>query len=414
MRFTREKANKSFLVLSWALYDLANQFFALNVVSLYFPRWLTIEKKSPEILYGLSFGVSMFLIAICAPILGAISDMGARRKEFLIYFTLLSVVFTMALGLAPNVFLGLVFFAIANFGCQGAVVFYNALMVDVAPRNKIGFVSGVGRMFGYIGAILALYFTKPVILKAGYQATFVLTGIFFLIFSLPCMIFIKERQSKERVSLRYLLGKERLQEIFKRLRSTISGSYKFRELRNFLKAAFFALCAVNAIILFMSVYAGKVFHLKEAQIIDLIAFSAIFAILGSIVSGFISDIIGYRRSLIGVFFLWIICFLGAVFLKPPFHWFIGALAGISLGSTWVISRALVVKLVPEEKIGEAFGLFNMVGYLSGIIGPLFWGGILLCFSSLGDVRYRLACFSLSLFVGIGCIFLLRARKEKVL
>jgi len=400
-----------FLILSWALYDLANQFFALNVVSLYFPRWLTVEKKYPEILYSVAFGGSMLLIAVCAPILGAISDMRGNRKSFLIYFTLISIVFTMALGLSPNVFLALLFFAIANFGCQGAVIFYNALMVKVAPRSRIGFVSGLGRMFGYTGAILALYLTKPVILNVGYKATFFLTAVLFLIFSLPCMIFIKEEPSKEKMGLGYFLDRQRLSQIFRRLRLTLFDSYKFAELKNFLVAAFFGLCVVNAIILFMSVYVGNVFGLGESQIINLIAFSTIFAIVGSLVSGVISDMIGYRRSLIGVFFLWGICLLGAGLLRSPFHWLIGALAGISLGSTWVISRALVVKLAPKEKIGEVFGLFNMMGYVSGIIGPFLWGLILLYLSPLGVVRYRLACLSSILFIAIGAIFLLRIPKE---
>lgn len=402
---------KIFLILSWALYDTANQFFALNVVSLYFPRWLTLEKNSPEILYSLSFGISVLFVALFAPVLGAISDVGGRRRGFLVYFTLLSVVFTMALGISPNIFLALLFFAIANFGCQGAVVFYNALMVEVAPSSRIGLVSGLGRMFGYAGAILALYFTKPVILKMGYGATFMATGILFLIFSLPCMIFVKEKLPQEKIAIADFLTKEKLKEIFTRLKQTLFDTYKFTALRNFLKAAFFGLCVVNSIILFMSIYISKVFMLGEAEIINLIAFSTVFAILGSIVSGFLSDILGHMRSLIGVFFLWIICLLGASFLNPPFHWLIGALVGVALGATWVISRALVIKLVPQGRIGEAFGLFNLVGYASGIVGPIFWGLILLFFSPLGVARYRLACLSSIIFIAVGAIFLFRLRRS---
>lgn len=411
MSFTRGNIKGAFLILSWSLYDTANQFFALNVVSLYFPRWLTIEKSYPEILYSLAFGVSILLVAICAPILGAISDVKGRRKEFLAYFTFISIIFTMALGLSSNIFLSLVFFAIANFGCQGAVVFYNSLLVNVAPPRRIGFISGIGRMFGYTGAILALYFTKPVILNMGYEATFFITGIFFLIFSLPCIIFVKEERAEDRIGLGYFLAKERILQIFDRLRSTLFDSYRFGELRNFFKAAFFGLCVVNALILFMSIYVGEVFGLGESEIIDLIAFSTIFAILGSIFSGFISDIVGYKKSLLGVFVLWAICLLGGALLNPPFHWLIGALAGASLGATWVISRALVIKLVPKKKIGEAFGLFNLVSYLSGIMGPLFWGGILFYFSQLGPMRYRVASLCSILFIAIGSIFLLKIKNS---
>ncbi|MGB3081640.1 MAG: MFS transporter, partial [Candidatus Omnitrophota bacterium] len=161
IRLGGEKEKKGFLMLSWATYDLANQFFALNIVSLYFPRWINIERNQPEIFYGLAFGVSMFLVAIFAPFLGAISDAKNKRRVFLIFFTLLSIIFTMSLSLPVSIFLALVFFAIANFGCQVAIIFYNALMIRVTPKGRIGFVSGLGRMFGYTGAILALYLTKP-------------------------------------------------------------------------------------------------------------------------------------------------------------------------------------------------------------------------------------------------------------
>ncbi len=411
MKFSKRNLKSVFLVLSWALYDLANQFFALNVVSLYFPRWLTLEKGLPEIFYSISIGKYMILVGICAPILGAISDMRGRHKDFLIYFTLISIVFTMSLSLCSNIFLALAFFVVANFGCQGAIVFYNALMTEVAPQKKIGFVSGLGRMFGYSGAILALYFTKPIVLKAGYQATFFVTGILFLIFSLPCMIFIKERSPKKEIGLAYFLKKERLLQIFNRLKTTLFDTYRFPALSNFLKAAFFALCAVNALILFMSIYASKAFGLTELEVINLIAFSTIFAVLGSLFSGFISDYIGYRRSLGGVFFLWVVCLLLGGLLHRPFQYLIGALVGISLGSTWTVSRALVIKLVPQKKVGEVFGLFNMVSYASGIVGPLFWGLIVLYFSFLGEWAHRLACLSFILFIGVGFIFLMRMGKE---
>ncbi len=409
MKSGPNKIKKGFLILSWALYDTANQFFALNIVSLYFPRWLTIEKNSPEIFYSLSFGVSIFLVAICAPILGIISDMSGKRKVFLTFFTFLSIIFTMALGLASNVFLALIFFAIANLGCQAAVIFYNALMVNVAPQNKIGLISGLGRMFGYGGAILALYITKPIILNIGYQATFLFTGVLFLIFSLPCIIFIKEDPAKRRESLGAFLKKGTLLKIFGKLKKTLFENSELRELRNFLKAAFFVLCVVNTIILFMSVYITKVFGLGESEIIDLIALSTIFAIIGSIFSGFISDIIGYKRSLLGVFFLWALCLLGGGLLNSPFHWIIGSLVGLSLGAIWVISRAMIIKLVPQEKIGEVFGLFNLVSYFSGMVGPLFWGLMLLYLSSLGAVGYRITCISFSLFIAVGFIFLLRIK-----
>ncbi|MFC1643882.1 MFS transporter [Candidatus Omnitrophota bacterium] len=405
------KAVRGISVISWALYDLANQFFALIIVSLYFPRWISLEKGVPEIFYSLAFGVSMFLVAVSAPVLGAVADAKQKRKAFLVYFTLLSVVFTISLSLPVNVFWALVFFAIANVGCQGAIVFYNALMVDVAPRGRAGLVSGLGRMFGYTGAILALYLTKPVILNAGYRATFLITGILFFIFSLPCIIFVKETRHEESPgAARFLEGKG-FAEVYKKLREMFISICEIEGFQDFLKASFFALCAVNTIILFMFVYAAKVFGLGEERLINLVAFSALFAIGGSLIAGFVSDLGGYRRSLMGVFFLWGVCIIGGALLSLRFVLVLGALAGLSLGSTWVVLRALVVRIVPEEMMGKAFGLFNLVNYLSAIVGPVFWGLILLYLSRLGEWGYRMAFFSLILFIITGIVFLFKMGKK---
>lgn len=412
MKLNKEKINNSFLILSWAMYDLSNQFFALNIVSLYFVRWLTLEKQKPEIFYSLTFGISTFFVAIFGVILGAISDITQRRRPFLVYLTLISIIFTMLLG-RDNIFLGLLFFAIANFGCQTAIVFYNAMMVNISPGNKIGLVSGIGKMFGYSGAILALYIFKPIVLKSGYQATFLPTGILFLIFSLPCMFLIKDKSSKIKIDLIGFLKKDKIKGIFKTLKASAFGAQSFPGLLDFLKATFFGLCAVNAIILFMSVYATRVFGLDEAQVIDLITFSTFFAMAGSIFSGFISDYLGHKRCLVAVFMLWVICFLGGTFAKDiHFYWFIGAVTGVALGSTWVIGRALAIRLVPQEKIGEIFGLYNLVGYISAIAGAIFWGLILLILAPYGEWGYRVALLSLILFMGLGLIFLLRLPDKK--
>lgn len=403
------RSKGSLLIFSWALYDLANQFFALNMVSFYFPRWLTVVKQAPEIFYSLAFGTSMVFVALLAPILGSIADIKRTHRTFLVYFTFISVIFTMGLGWAPHILVALVFFAIANVGCQVAVVFYNALMVKVASRERIGLVSGLGRMFGYSGAILALVLTKPVILNMGYQPTFFLTGLLFLIFSLPCLIFVKDNGPRGSEAAGHIFKKDVVLQTVKKLKTTILDRHKFAELKNFLKAAFFGLCVVNTIILFMSVYATKMFGLTEIQVMHLIAFSTIFAILGSISSGLISDKIGYKKSLVGVFVLWGICLTIATFCGSPLRWLVGAVAGVSLGATWVISRALVIRIVPKEQIGEAFGLFSLVSYISAIVGPLYLGLILLYLSRFGEWGYRLAYFSLNIFIVIALLFLLRVK-----
>ncbi len=410
--FNKEKLKKGALIFAWASYDLANQFFVLNIVSLYFVRWLILEKGVSEIFYSISFAISTFFVAISTPVLGVISDKLDKRRPFLIYLTLLSIIFTMILGISENILLSLFIFGIANFGCQAAIIFYNALMLNIAPKNKIGLISGFGKMLGYCGALLALYLIKPIVLKSGYQATFFPTGILFLIFALPCLIFIKDKEGKKNINFFSFFRKDKIVGIFKALKTTALDSHKFPGLSNFLKASFFGLCVVTVIMLFMSVYATKAFKLNEVQIINLITFSTFFAIIGSITSGYISDRIGARTTFLSIFILWGICLVAGTFVKSrDLYWLLGSLVGIALGSTWVVSRALVIQLVPAEKIAEVFGLFNLIGYFSGIVGALFFGLILFFLSPLGEIGYRIALFSLNIFLLLGFIFLLRIPKN---
>ncbi|MCM8758032.1 MAG: MFS transporter [Candidatus Omnitrophica bacterium] len=402
---------KKLLILAWALYDLANQFFAVNIVSLYFVRWITIERNVAEIFYSIFYSISTFLVAVSSPILGGISDFSQRRKPFLVYLTLLSIIFTLLLSSTDNVFLALIFFAIANFGCQTAVIFYNAIMVEFADSKDITVISGIGRAFGYIGAILAIYLVKDPIIDYGYRFGFLLTAILFLVFSLPCLLFIKD-SSKENIDFFSFFKKERIISVFKRIRQLFNHCRKNPYLANFLKASFLGLCVVNAVIVFMSVYASRVFGLNEDELSKLIVFSTLFAILGSFSSGYLCKYLGYRRSLIIIFFLWMVSLVAASLIRTKtLFWLIGALVGLSLSSSWVISRAFLVKVSKKEDIGEIFGLFNFIGYLSTILGSLFLGISFLILIIFKEYGYRLSIFNLNIFLVFGLIFLLRLPKD---
>ena len=406
----KEKIKEKSLIFAWGLYDLANQVFALNIVSLYFVRWIIIDKQTPELFYGISFGFSLVLVACLAPFLGSISDLMHRRRFFLVLFTLLSIIFTIGLGLNESVFWGLIFFAIANFGCQAAIIFYNALLINIAPSDKVGLISGIGRMLGYCGAVLGLLIVHPIVQESGRHAAFIPSGLLFFIFALPCMLLIKDKKSNQTLSILSFFKKDKVKLFFKQFLKNNLDLVKSTNLSNFLKATFFCLCVVNIIIVFMSVYVTRVFGLTESQIFNLILFSTIFAIAGSFFSGYISDRIGYKRSLVIVFPLWGICLLfGALARNTLFYWFIGPVVGVALGATWVVSRALVIHIVPADKIGQVFGLFFLISLLSSAAGVFFWSGLLWFLSPLGALGYRLALISLFVFLLPGFVYARRIR-----
>jgi MFS transporter, UMF1 family len=400
-------------VVSWALYDLANQFFSVNVVSLYFIRWLTFDKQCPEFFYSLAFGVSTFLVAILSPLLGSYADTTHTNRALLIVTTLIAVAGTVLLGCVESPAAALVVFGIANFGCQQAVVFYNTLLKSVAAGYRIGFISGFGRMLGYSGALLALWIAKPFVITNGYHAVFIPTGILFLLFALPCMIFVKEAEpaGEECTSRkRQVFDRALLRDQFRALREMIVEK-KNTSLSLFLKASFFGLCGVNVVILFMSVYVTRVFGFNERDLINVMAFATLFAIVGSLLSGYVSDRVGHLRIFHGVLISWIVLFIAAGCVRQVFfYWIIAACVGVTLGATWVVARALVVKLAPADGLGRAFGVFNLVSYLSATVGALYWGGALLIVGRMGAAGYRIALMSLAVFTAIGLTYLVKIRK----
>ncbi|MFH1664933.1 MAG: MFS transporter [Candidatus Omnitrophota bacterium] len=393
--------NKKLTIFSWAMYDFANTIFAMNVVSLYFALWVTVDMKSEDILYSWVLSGSMLLAALFSPIMGAVSDRLGRRIPFLMFFTLICCAFTALIGLTNKLGLGLLFFAIANFCYQIAAVFYNALLPQISDKDKIGRVSGFGVGLGYCGTIAGLLLVRPFVLKYGRQAAFIPTAIFFLLFSLPCFLFVKDQSVRRTDKFRF-----RIIDSFRKAKETLTHIKKYPELFSFFIAAFMALNAINTVIVFASVYAKKVIGFTDAEIVTFYIASTVFAIFGSVASGFITDRFGSKRILNIVLGLWCITILlSAISFAKTAFWVVGPLAGMCLGATWTSARALIVDLSPPQMVGEVFGFYGLVGKSASIAGPLIWGSTVWAFAFLGVLKYRLAIFSLLIFLGLGIIML---------
>jgi len=398
------KINRKLTIFSWSMYDFANTIFAMNVISLYFALWVTVDMKGEDILYSWALSGSMLLAAVCSPIMGAISDRLEKRIPFLIFFTLICCVFTALIGLTNKLFLGLLLFAIANFCYQIAAIFYNTLLPQISNKGQIGRVSGYGTGLGYCGTITGLLLVRPFVLRYGRQAAFIPTAILFLLFSLPCFLFVKDQFSAKQKG-RGKFG-IRIVDSFRKVKETLIHIREYPGLFNFLIAVFIALNAVNTLIVFMSVYTKKVIGFTNSEIITFYIVSTVFAILGSFVTGFITDRFGSKRTLSIVLGLWCISILlVAISFNKIVFWVVGPLVGICLGATWTSARALVVDLSPPQMVGEVFGFYGLVGKSASIIGPLIWGLCAWAFGFLGILKYRLAILSLLPFLVLGFIIL---------
>ena len=179
-------------IVSWAFYDFANTIFSMNVISLYFALWVTVDHGGQDIFYSIALSGSMLAVAISAPVLGTISDQTGRRRLPLIFLTTISVLATALIGEASQLWMGLLLFVIANYCYQSALVFYNGMLPSVALQSNVGVVSGYGVAFGYMGSIAGLLLVEPFVEDGGRSAAFLPTAALFLIFAIPCFLFVKD------------------------------------------------------------------------------------------------------------------------------------------------------------------------------------------------------------------------------
>ncbi|MGD9153171.1 MAG: MFS transporter [Gammaproteobacteria bacterium] len=404
------KVSKGLIVFSWSMYDFANTIFAMNVITLYFALWVAIDMRGEDLLYGSFLSFSMLLSAVTAPILGAISDRVGKRMPFLIFFTVLCCMFTALIGLINQLFVGLVLFALANYCFQTADIFYNSLLPQVSGAGKVGRVSGYGTGLGYCGTIAGLVLVSPFVIKFGRQAAFVPTGVLFLIFALPCFLFVKDNFISPKAQFTdgwwVIISKS-----FNKIKNTIVNFKNYPGLLNFLLAIFISFNAINTTFVFMSIYTKKVIGFGDVEIISFYVISSVFAIFGAFAAGFITDRLGAKRTLLGVLVLWCIAlFVGAIAFNKMIFWIIGPMVGINLGSTWTSARALAVKLAPKEMVGEVFGFYGLMGKTASILGPLVWGISVYLFGFLGIIKYRIAVLILLGFLLLGLVVLWKGVK----
>jgi len=390
---------------SWALYDFANTIYSMNVVSLYFALWVTLDQGGEDIHYSLALSSSMLAVALSVPIFGAMSDQTGKRRGPLILLTLICVAATGAIGYADRLAAGLLLFILANYCYNASLVFYNGQLPSVSRGSHVGMVSGIGVSLGYLGAIGGLLMVKPFAEAGGRPAAFLPTAAMFLLFSIPCFIFVRD------VPLA-APGPLRPGEVFRSLGKTLTHLRQYRFLFRFIIIHFLILDVVNTIIAFMSVYASRVIGFSDAQINSFLVTSTTGAMVGSLIIGWGVKRFGSLRSYLLVLALWFTALLLTVISQTEWlFWCVGPIAGMGMGGVWVVSRAILIELSPPGKVGEFFGFYGMAGKFASILGPLLWGGIVWALQTTVTFKYRAAVFSLLVLATLAIVLFRSLKKD---
>jgi UMF1 family MFS transporter len=370
-------------VVSWVLYDLANTIFSMGVVSAYFSVWVRDEvgPKRVDSVYGTITAISMAIIFFSSPLLGAMTDRARRRMPFLIVSTVICVVFTALLARA-GFYLTALFFVIANVAYQAGLQFYDAMLPEVSHEGNRGKISGIGVGVGYLGSYIAIGLGMNFAFGSDDKPfLFLMIAIAFLLFALPCFIFVKERGNpnpREVFSLKMV--RESTGETIRTIRS---GS-EYPGLVRFLVGRVFYADPINTVITIMLLYTINVAehsgltHQRAEETGKMIMMIAItFAVIGGFVWGWLVDRWGPKRTLNYVLYLWMAVFLlaasiGILSLPLVVLYVVACAAGVGLGGIWAADRPYMLRLTPPDRIGEFYGLYGMVGRFSNITGPLIW------------------------------------------
>ncbi|HEV2127332.1 MAG TPA: MFS transporter [Thermomicrobiales bacterium] len=399
-------------VVSWALYDLGNTTFSLAIVSLHFPLWVVNDRGGTDAHFTLAVSLSMLLMFLAAPVLGALSDQASRRKPFLVTATLICVSFTALLG-TGSIWLSLAFFVVANFAYQAGLLFYDTLLPSVATRENRGRISGFGVAVGYIGSIIAILTALAILGVGGTDArvwVFRVTAVLFLLFALPLFRFVRERERP--VSSAIDLGAAR--QAIRTALGAVASLRQRRDLRNFLLAHLLYADAANTAIAVLGIYATNEVGFSDEQAQMVLLVGIVGAITGGLTIGHVADRIGPRDTLLGVLGMWLVSLtlvatIAWLDLSEAVFWPVAVLVGIALGGLWSADRPLMLQLIPAGRLGEYYGLYSMVGRFAAMLGPLLWAVVV---DGVGWGRPT-AVAGLAVFIAVAIVLLSRVDNRPV-
>jgi len=402
-------------VLAWSFYDFANQPFTTIIVtfiySAFFVKVIAPNEQIGTTMWANSIALSAIIVAVISPILGAIADNGGFRKFFLIVFTWICAIFSIALYFpeAGEVYFALSLFVIANVAFEMGSVFCNSYLPDLSNNENSGSVSGFAWGLGFVGGLLALFLSlflfdinNPVDLRK----INILVGIWFLIFSIPTFLFVKDRKKEK-------LKKSHFIDSFSSIKKTFKSVTEYQLISQFLIARLFFNDGLITIFALGGIYAVGTLDFTFEEVMQLGIVLNIAAGFGAFIFGYIEDKIGVKKVInISLFVLIAATLIAYIAPETQFpkkmFWFAGVLIGLMVGPNQSCCRSLMARLTPKEKQNEFFGFFAFTGKATAFLGPLLFGLVTSYYSS------QEALWVVIIFFIIGLVLFNRITFKKVI
>ncbi|MBL6957544.1 MAG: MFS transporter [Rhodospirillales bacterium] len=403
-------------LLAWCLYDWANSAFPTVITTFVFAAYFTKAVAADAVagteLWGYAMSLSALCVALLSPVFGAVADHAGRRKPWIAFFTLICIGASMMLfGTRPqpsDILWALLWVAIANFGFETAMVFYNAMLPDIVVHSRLGRLSGWGWGLGYLGGLACLvvalvFFVQPETPLFGLdketaqhvRATGPLVAAWMALFALPLFLWTPDTPRRD-LSLAQATRRG-----LATLADTLRNIRQYRDIVRFLIARMIYTDGLNTLFAFGGIYAAGTFGMSFEDLIIFGIGMNVTAGLGAALFAWVDDRIGPKRTIIISVAALIV--LGAIILviqSVTLFWVVGLSLGIFVGPAQAASRSMMAHMAPPDLRTEMFGLYALSGKATAFLGPALLGFVAATFDSQ---RAGMATIVVFFAVGLGLL-----------
>lgn len=416
---------------SWIMYDWANSIYATNIMAALFPIYFAmVATDTGDRFYGYAVSLANLLVAVLAPLLGAIGDYKGMKKKLFIGFLVVGLVFTATMAIFDNWQLMLIGFVISRIGFSGSILFYDSFLTDVTTPDRMDRVSAWGYAMGYIGGSTIPFLISIAILflmnmsVLGMKISILIVVVWWALFSIPFLINVKQVYSVDEKPNN--LAKS----AWRNCINTLKNICRDKRVLWFIIAYFFYIDGVDTIISMATNYGsnlgldsiGMILALLVTQVVA-VPFSILFGHLGrkygavrmisvAVVVYFVITVIGFGMGFI-VENPFVVSYLGlepteanALMVGETLFWALACLVGTVQGGIQALSRSFFGQIIPPERSNEYFGFLDIFGKFSCIIGPALYS-----FTAGATGSEALGILSVILLFFFGAIALLIGRKH---
>ena len=372
------------LELNWILYDVGNSAFILlatTILPIYFNYLAGMEGVS-EVDYlaywGYAASIATLLVAVIGPVCGAIADTKGYKKPIFMICMMVGVIGCAGLAVPKSWIVFLVVFVIAKVGYSASLVFYDSMLPDITTPERLDAVSSQGFAWGYIGScvpfvislVFVLFYEKlGISMVTGMVIALLINALWWFLVTIPLLRSYRQIHFSEKEGS----GRGVVKESLLRLGRTLKDLKDHKRIFVFMIAYFFYIDGVYTIIEMATAYGSSLGLDSQGLLLALLLTQIVafpFALLfGRLAKHFQTD------KLIRFCILAYLCIaLYAIQLDKQYEfWILAVCVGMFQGAVQALSRSYFAKIIPPEKSGEYFGIFDICGKGASFMGTALMG-----------------------------------------